>query len=446
VSRKLITILALALPVLSCGSPTAPARGADVVVCVLDALSAGRVGCYGDSAAKSPFLDTFAAGALRFEQAHASASYTLASTASLFTGRAPLAHRTLGDKSNIMPFGMPTLAEALREAGYRTAGVSCNPHVAPEAGFGRGFDSFTYHPRDRMDRLAVPASALEDARAFWSDAEGAPRFLYLHLLPPHAPYDPPGELGEVAGTERRDGLQDTLRAINEERRALAPFDPRVERALSRYHAGLTYVDGVLGELLADLGVLDDEGAVIAILSDHGEAFAEHGRILHGSTVHVEMTRVPLLLRAPGMGSGAIPRLARTRDLAATVCELVGAHWIEGVGGWSMLSALRGEVHEPPEPVVSRTTGSRPFWSFRTERWTLLRHPGTDRSHLYDAWLDPAERTDLAVEEPELVADLLRRFDERMDADRASAAKLQPAGSTNAHRADLEAIGHAGGDE
>ena len=156
-------------------------------------------------------------------------------------------------------------------------------------------------------------------------------------------------------------------------------------------------------------------------------------------------RVPLLLRAPGLGIGAIPRLARTRDLAATVCALVGAPWIEGVGGRSMLPALRGERADTPDPVLSRTTGTRPYWSLRTGEWTLLRHSATGRTQLYDARADPGERSDLGARRPDLAAELLRSLAERLAADRTAGAELRPPPATNAHRADLEALGYAGGD-
>ena len=37
---------------------------------------------------------------------------------------------------------LPTLAEALRAQGLRTAGFSANPWITPEFQFDRGFDSF----------------------------------------------------------------------------------------------------------------------------------------------------------------------------------------------------------------------------------------------------------------------------------------------------------------
>ena len=35
-----------------------------------------------------------------------------------------------------------------------------------------------------------------------------------------------------------------------------------------------------------------------VTSDHGEAFLEHGRVGHNTTVYDEMLRVPFILRLP----------------------------------------------------------------------------------------------------------------------------------------------------
>ena len=421
----------------------------DLLVVVLDALPASAVGCYGAPRDVTPELDRFAAGALRFENAFASASYTLTSVASVFTGATPMAHRTLGLRTNVLGREHRTLAEALREAGFRTAGISCNPHVTREAGFAQGFERFDYHARDRLDRHTVPEAARADALAWWREHGEERRFLYLHLLPPHCPYDAPppydGEFG-AAETERREGMQEFLRELNEGTSYLREDDPAVRRIRARFDAGLSYADAVLGEILEELaagGGLDR--AVVVVLSDHGEAFGEHGRLLHGSTVFREMTRVPLIARWPGCAPGVRPGLVRTRDLAATLTALFGAPWpADGRAGEPFLAELLGPVEPAPRLALSRSVGNLPVWALRSDRWTLVMQPSSGARQLFDRRSDPGELRDVADGHAREAGVLAERLAGLLKEHRALARRLRlEGGEVRAHRESLEALGYFG---
>ena len=435
--------LALLLALLSSCGGEPPVRRS-VLLVVLDTLSASRIACYGDPLAETPTLDRLASQSLRCERAFSSATYTLTSTASLFTGLSPIAHGTLGPQSNVLKDAHLTLAESFAEAGWRTAGISCNPHVVAEGGFDQGFAEFAYHERDTYDAHPVPAAALEQAREFWSSGGEEPRFLYLHLLQPHAPYDPPGARQEVAGTTREDGQPDVLLELHRSGEVIPPSHPLVQRALLRYRAGLTYVDEVLGELFDELGVWADEELIVALVSDHGEAFGEHGVILHGSDVHEELARVPLLLRAPTLQAGAHSGLVRTRDLGATLAQLAGAPWPEpdGERGRSMLEQFDAPDAQGSE-VLTRSGGDRPVWCLRSEQWTLVYHAATESAELYDTRRDPREEHDLAPERPRVVASLIERLNQRLDQDRERGRRAGPGRSTDAHASELDAQGYGG---
>ena len=43
--------------------------------------------------------------------------------------------------------------------------------------------------------------------------------------------------------------------------------------------------------------------MVAITSDHGEEYWEHGSVLHGRTYYEELMADPLLLRGPGVPVG-----------------------------------------------------------------------------------------------------------------------------------------------
>ena len=114
----------------------------DIVLIVLDTLRADRMSCYGYARETTRFLDAFAEEATLFERAIVPGQWTIPSHASLFTGEYPTTHMTtqiydtLGEDS-------VTLAELLREDGYKTVGFCNNPLLGVvDNDLDRGFDEF----------------------------------------------------------------------------------------------------------------------------------------------------------------------------------------------------------------------------------------------------------------------------------------------------------------
>jgi uncharacterized sulfatase len=114
----------------------------DIVLIVLDTLRADRMSCYGHKPETTPYIDSFAQDATLFERAIVPGQWTIPSHASLFTGEYPTTHMTnqiydtLGEE-------MVTLAELLRDAGYRTVGFCNNPLLGVvDNQLDRGFEEF----------------------------------------------------------------------------------------------------------------------------------------------------------------------------------------------------------------------------------------------------------------------------------------------------------------
>jgi arylsulfatase len=396
----------------------------DVVIVVLDALRADALGCYGASLPTSPRIDAFAAESLLFEQAFAAASYTPASTASLFTGLTPAGHQVVGLEGEALPGEHVTLAETLAAAGFATAAFASNPYVSPAGGFGQGFAVFEHEHRDVFDRHAVPTTVLPDFLAWWRSHAGERRFAYVHVLPPHQPYDPPAPHAGLFGSDRsprEEGLHEFLTEHNRAR-DVEPGSDLALRLRARYDANVHYADAWFGELLAgiDAGGARERAAVL-LTSDHGEAFAEHEALLHGSTAYTEMTRVPLVVRAPGLAPGRASGLVSTRDLAATLAEVLGLPWrSDGAAGRSFARLWIERGSPSGARVASRSVGNRPLWALRDERWTLVLQPASGHAELYDRLADPGERQDLAARAPERAAALAAELEALLASQRAVA--------------------------
>ena len=114
----------------------------NILFVVLDAHRCDPLGCYGSERGISPNLDAFADQATVYERAIAPAQWTIPSHASMFTGVAASEHLMVQSKDALPP-GLPTLAELLKQAGYRTMGFCNNPLVGVlDNGLRRGFDRF----------------------------------------------------------------------------------------------------------------------------------------------------------------------------------------------------------------------------------------------------------------------------------------------------------------
>ena len=203
--RKLLPWAAAALVLLALGllftKLRAPGFGhgpANVLLVSIDTLRADRLGCYGHAQAQTPYIDALAARGLRFEQAATVTPLTLPAHASLMTGSFPASHGVRDNGGFYLGDEQRTLAEVLRERGYRTGGfVSAfvlDSRFGIQQGFDRYFDEFDLSKYDGvgMDTVQRPGDVTVAKAIEWLKQDaGKPFFAWVHLYDPHAPYEAP---------------------------------------------------------------------------------------------------------------------------------------------------------------------------------------------------------------------------------------------------------------
>jgi arylsulfatase A-like enzyme len=402
---------------------TGPTAGPNLLLVVVDTLRADVVGAWGDDGGLTPNLDELARRSVRFADLTAPSSWTLPSVATLLTGQPPQVHgagRRVGDFApTALGDEPPTLAETLAGNGFYTAGVYNNIYMNPSFGLEQGFDEYAWVEAEDaavVDRALERLEELADRR----------HFLLVHLFGPHHPYEPPRDVCWQVAPRFAPGYEGDL-GCSYERRDVPTLDgvvpPRRDRRWieALYRAEVAETDRQLGRLLAgvrELGLADD--TVVAVVSDHGEAFFDRLDQLsangyvpsdHGNTLFRELLHVPALVHAPGLEPAVSPHPAELADLYPTLLRLLGFE-PPPVTGRDLLA----ELTAGPEGRRTRLAG---FLLYGPDRWSARRGPwklvapaadgaageATAAAQLYDLDADPGELRDVAALHPDVAARL-----------------------------------------
>jgi arylsulfatase A-like enzyme len=419
-------------------------RSPNILIISIDTLRPDHLGVYGTGTGTSPAIDRLAAEGVLFANGISTAPYTLPSHASLFTGQYPSIHGATGRP---LPEETLTLAEALRSAGYETAGfhsgVFLNRFYGFSQGFGvyerhgRGFDPQSLDPKQVVSAPGVVARALRWLSNEWS---GEPFFLFLHIFDPHADYlpHPPYDryfqpedyarlpVGPKRGPPARRGEQ-----------APVSIEER-NRLLIRYDAEIRFVDRRLQELanfLEGRGLLDE--TMLILVADHGEEFLDHGYGQHGRALYDETIRVPLIVRYPGLFEGGriVADPVSLIDVFPTIAALLGLAVEEHVQGVAFQEVLAGSV---VRPGVAAEHGRQV--ALRGRDWKMIYHLKTEVGELYSLLDDPGETVNLVREEPALY-ERCRRLLLEVTQDRLSPRSAEPASIDEDTQRELRSLGY-----
>ncbi len=247
-----LLLLLAGLPLGGCGRSQPP----DLVLITIDTLRPDALGWVSGKNA-TPAIDALAKEGFAFPAAVSPVPLTLPSHASILTGLVPRRH-AVRDNGQVLDRSLPSLAERLSEAGYRTGAFISGYPLRRMFGLDRGFDTYqdelATRPDGRwQDRPASTTTslALEWLRGVKKRDPDQPYFLWIHYYDPHAPYEPPARFARPGPRGAYDGEV-----------------AAVDHAIATLRRGL------------------DEAFVsrprlLVLTADHGEGLGEHGDATHG---------------------------------------------------------------------------------------------------------------------------------------------------------------------
>jgi arylsulfatase A-like enzyme len=400
------------------------------VLITIDTLRVDHISCYGYERNTTPFLDKLADKGTLFRKAYATSPWTLPSMASIFTGLYPRTHGLHrvtfihNEERTITTWGttthqffspeLVTLAEALQKNGYRTFGISCNPHLSEEVGFARGFDHFGSY-------WFLNGRFINHKVGEWKSklADSEPYFLWLHYFDPHDPYKAhePWIL-EYNSDERqyRKWSKESYSMFGREEDVAARPD-LLETLVDLYDSEINYTDSLIRVVLEEL-LPPDPNRMIIVTSDHGEGFLDHELVGHGNSLFEELIRVPLIIVPPEdkVVTPFADQPVTINDIFPTICEAVGQEAPSGLHGRSLfplMEVAKEAGWDGEREILSEvrrediTDGYQEVLIKGKWKYNIRRKGEEERPELFlfDLVNDPGERINRIETDPEVASEM-----------------------------------------
>ncbi len=392
-----------------------------------------ELGCYGSTHIQSPNIDTFAKHGIVFERAYCQVPVCGPSRASLLTGIRP-DHRTCNnwDADKFAPNAV-TLPQAFREAGYHTISNSKifhGPEQAakrswsePPTGHDNHMDFFDPATKEFMkgkrgpffEAADVPDEKYVDGQTCAKSLKDLKRlakmdkpfFLGIGFIRPHLPFYAPKKYWDmysredIAIAENRFKPKNTPDALRGSREVHYYHDRNIEynslefhtTARHGYYACVSYVDALVGKILATLDELKlRDNTIVVIWGDHGWHLGEHNMWAKTNLLH-NATRVPLIISAPGFRKEIrTDGIVELVDIYPTLCELAGIKLPEHLDGTSMVPLMNEPKRQWKKAAFTRHGNGR---TVTTCDYTYTEYGDNAQRMLYDRKKDPSENENVA---------------------------------------------------
>jgi arylsulfatase A-like enzyme len=420
----------------------------NVLLIQADDLGYGDLSAYGQARFSTPHLDRLAREGIRFTQYYSGSTVCAPSRTALMTGM-HTGHAWIRGNGRLPDGDTPlrdedvTIAEVLKQAGYRTAvigkwglGQPGSTGQPDRQGFDHSFGfldhrhahrQFTDHLWRNGERVAtdlrndyVNDLFTREAKAFVEREDARPFFLYLNYTVPHAELNAPAEdVGRFTGRFPEEPYTNTtadakLTGAHPNAATLGYRSQPAPRAA--FAAMISRMDSDIGQLadaIRSRGM--ERRTLVLFISDNGphregggdpDYFGSSGG-LRGikRDLYEGGIRVPMIAWWPGTipAGGVSDHVWAHWDMLPTLTDVAGAQAPAGLDGMTMARALRGQP-QPGQTFLYWEFHERGFQqAVRMGRWKAVRLKADAPLELYDLQTDPQEARNIAAQQQDVVA-------------------------------------------
>lgn len=429
VIHRLPLLLALLIALIAPSHAASP----NVVLIISDDQAWGDYGFMGHPSVRTPHLDRLAAQSLVFPRGYVPSSLCCPSLASIITGRYAHQH---GITSND-----PTVSAAVKPR---------DKSKAPEFREGRHTMNGYMQKADTLPRLLAAQGYLSlQTGKWWQGHFSSGGFTHGMSLGDEDHGGRHGDAGLKIGRETMQPIEDFLTTAQQQQKPfflwyapMLPHDPHnaPDRILekykaiapsihvARYWANIEWFDETCGQLLDSLekrGLA--ENTIVVFLADNGwiqDPAAPKFAAKSKQSPNEGGLRTPIMLRWPGK---VAPRrsdaLATSLDIFPTLLKTLGQPVAKDLPGLDLLDSTAlaarhqffGECFTHDAKDLAHPAASlRWRWMIDDDRYKLIapapqNQPG-EAPELYDLSTDPTEEHNLAAQQPDRVATLLKKLD------------------------------------
>jgi iduronate 2-sulfatase len=412
----------------------AQAERPNVLLILVDDLKPA-LGCYGDSAAKTPNIDRLAARGMRFDLAYCNQAVCAPSRFTLMLG----SHSTstglysLGSSlRQILPDAVTMPQHFAKHGGYRTESIGKVLHI----GHGNEGDPMSFsvpHFKDKVIEYLDPEStnggqltreealftnqklseikSLPRGAAFESPdvadedyadgrvanetiarlqaaqqrrkQDGTPFFIATGFVRPHLPFSAPKKYWDMHDPQKlpmpsfEDHPVGSPKVAHKRGGEIDAYTPSTTQQLIHgYYAGTSFVDAQIGKVIDELDRLGlAENTIIVLWGDHGFHLGDHG-IWTKHTNYEQANRIPILISAPGITqpNSNTRQLAESVDIFPTLAELAQLPPPSGpqaIDGLSLVPVLKDSDSRIRDHAFHCFPKQTLGRAIRTERYRLV---------------------------------------------------------------------------